>query len=159
MSISSNRRQFLDHRRLGHRLRRACRSSGSLSKLPRVSAEEAKPDPKVVKLSDDIEPLVRLIEETPREKLLEEIAGRIRKGTTLSRSRRGAAPGRRAKRAAAAERGLQVPRGAGRELGPPGEHLVARRASLAADLLGARLFQVVAGRGRARRQLDDGAGR
>jgi hypothetical protein len=53
-----------------------------LGKLPRVSAEEAAPDPKIVRLSSDIEPLVRVIEQTPREKLLEEIAGRIQRGTS-----------------------------------------------------------------------------
>jgi hypothetical protein len=53
-----------------------------LGKLPRVSAQEAQPDPKIVRFTGDIEPLVRVIEETPREKLLEEIAGRIQKGTT-----------------------------------------------------------------------------
>jgi hypothetical protein len=53
-----------------------------LGKLPRVSAEEAQPDPKIVRLSSDIEPLVRTIEATPRDKLLEEIAGRIQQGTT-----------------------------------------------------------------------------
>jgi hypothetical protein len=53
-----------------------------LGKLPRVSAEEARPDPKVVRLSSDIEPLVRLIEQTERNRLLEEVAGRIRGGTT-----------------------------------------------------------------------------
>jgi hypothetical protein len=53
-----------------------------LGRLPRVSAEEARPDPKIVRLSSDIEPLVQTIERTPREKLLEEIAGRIRSGTT-----------------------------------------------------------------------------
>src|SRR5205085_3714910 len=35
-----------------------------------------------VKLSDDIEPLVRLLEETPREKLLEAVGSRIRQGTS-----------------------------------------------------------------------------
>ncbi|MCI0356918.1 MAG: twin-arginine translocation signal domain-containing protein [Planctomycetaceae bacterium] len=53
-----------------------------LGKLPRVSAQEAQPDPKTVRFTSDIEPLVRVIEETPRERLLEEVAGRIRKGTT-----------------------------------------------------------------------------
>src|SRR5436190_6902776 len=81
MSISSSRRQFLTT------AASATAFAGMsqlevLSKLPAVSAEEAKPDPKIVKLSDDIEPLVRLIEDTPQNKLLEEIAGRIRKGTT-----------------------------------------------------------------------------
>ncbi|MGH7138564.1 MAG: hypothetical protein ACREHD_22680, partial [Pirellulales bacterium] len=36
----------------------------------------------VVQLNADIEPLVRLLEEIPRERLLEEVAGRIRAGTT-----------------------------------------------------------------------------
>jgi hypothetical protein len=53
-----------------------------LSKLPRVSAEEAKPDPKIVKLSDDIEPLVRLMEETSRDRVLERVAEKIQGGTT-----------------------------------------------------------------------------
>src|SRR3954463_3501975 len=50
--------------------------------LPRVSAEEAKPDPKIVRFSPEIEPLVRLLEETPREKLLEEVAVKIKAGTS-----------------------------------------------------------------------------
>ncbi len=55
---------------------------GFLSKLPAVSAKDAELDPKVVKLNPEIEPLVRLLEETPRDKLLEEVADRIHKGTT-----------------------------------------------------------------------------
>ena len=53
-----------------------------LAKLRPVSADESQPDTKVVRLSDDIEPLVRVLEETPRERLLEEVAGRIKSGTT-----------------------------------------------------------------------------
>lgn len=53
-----------------------------LDSLPPVSAEESRLDPKLVRLQPDIEPLVRLLEETPRGKLLEEIGARIRKGTT-----------------------------------------------------------------------------
>src|SRR5262249_43077344 len=53
---------------------------GFLGKLPPVSAADAQLDPKVVRLEPEIEPLVRLLEETPREKLLEEVAARIRKG-------------------------------------------------------------------------------
>ena len=53
---------------------------GFLSKLRPVSADEAKLDPKVVRLQPEIEPIVRLLEETPRERLLEEVAGRIKKG-------------------------------------------------------------------------------
>src|SRR5260370_14839694 len=51
-----------------------------LSRLPRVSAEESRLDPKVVQLRPEIEPLVRLLEETPRERLLEEIGLRVHCG-------------------------------------------------------------------------------
>ena len=55
---------------------------GFLSRLPRVSAAEAKLDPKFVQFRPEIEPLVRLLEDTPRERLLEEVAARIKRGTT-----------------------------------------------------------------------------
>jgi hypothetical protein len=72
MSLSNDRRQFLCTAALG--------GLGLLGKLPPVSAEEAKLDPKVVKLDPEIEPLVRLLEETPRDRLLEEVGDRIKKG-------------------------------------------------------------------------------
>src|SRR4026207_2502560 len=72
MSLSNDRRQFLCTAALG--------GLGLLGKLPPVSAEEAKLDPKVVRLDAKIEPLVRLLEETPRDRLLEEVGGRIKKG-------------------------------------------------------------------------------
>jgi hypothetical protein len=53
-----------------------------LVRLPAVSAAGAPPAGGVVRLTADIEPLVVLIEETPREKLLEEVAAKIRSGTT-----------------------------------------------------------------------------
>ena len=46
---------------------------GFLSRLPRVSAAEARLNPSVVRFSAEIEPLVRLLEDTPRERLLEEV--------------------------------------------------------------------------------------
>lgn len=48
--------------------------------LPGVRAEETKLDPSVVRLDPSIEPLVKLLEETPRERLLEEVGSRIRNG-------------------------------------------------------------------------------
>jgi hypothetical protein len=51
-----------------------------LSQFPRVSAEEARLDPNVVRFDANIEPLVRLIEESPRDALLERVAERIRRG-------------------------------------------------------------------------------
>ena len=53
-----------------------------LSRLRPVSADETELDPNIVRLQADIEPLVRLLEDTPRERLLEEVAGKIKAGTT-----------------------------------------------------------------------------
>src|SRR5437899_8747394 len=53
-----------------------------LRRLPRLSAEETRLDPKAVRFHSDIEPLVRFLEETPRERLLEEVASRIHQGLT-----------------------------------------------------------------------------
>ena len=53
---------------------------GFLSRLPLVSAAEAVVEPKMVRFHPDIEPLVRLLEETPRERVLEEVASRIKRG-------------------------------------------------------------------------------
>jgi len=53
-----------------------------LSRLPAVSAAEAKLDHSMVRFLPEIEPLVRLLEETPRQKLLEKVGDRIRRGTT-----------------------------------------------------------------------------
>ncbi|HEY2838547.1 MAG TPA: hypothetical protein VGJ26_05335 [Pirellulales bacterium] len=53
-----------------------------VGKLRPVSAAEAQLDPKIVQFQPEIEPLVRLLEETPRERLLEEVAGRIKAGLT-----------------------------------------------------------------------------
>jgi hypothetical protein len=53
-----------------------------LGSLPPVAAADAQPDPNFVRLSPEIEPLVRVIEDTPRDRLLEEMASRIRAGLT-----------------------------------------------------------------------------
>ena len=53
---------------------------GFLSRLTPVSAEEARLERRTVSLSPEIEPTVRLLEETPRERLLEEFGQRIRHG-------------------------------------------------------------------------------
>jgi hypothetical protein len=55
---------------------------GFLSSLPRVSAAEAAVPPQAVRFGPEIEPLVRLLEDTPRDRLLEEVAARIRRGLT-----------------------------------------------------------------------------
>src|SRR5262245_28536997 len=55
---------------------------GFLSQLPRVTAAEAKLETKFVRFRPEIEPLVRLLEDTPRDKLLDEVGARIKRGTT-----------------------------------------------------------------------------
>jgi hypothetical protein len=51
-----------------------------LSRLGAVRAEETKLEAGMVALHPEIEPLVRFLEETPRERVLEELAGKIRRG-------------------------------------------------------------------------------
>ena len=53
-----------------------------LSKLRPVSATEARLEPTLVRLHPEIEPLVRLLEDTPRAELLEEVAAHLRRGTS-----------------------------------------------------------------------------
>ena len=80
MSARTDRRHFLQTAAAGGALV-GLGDLGFLSQLRPVSADEARLDPKVVRLSPEIEPLVRLLEETPRDRLLEEVAGRIKRGT------------------------------------------------------------------------------
>jgi hypothetical protein len=79
MSMRTDRRRFLQTSAAGGALV-GLGDLGFLSRLGPVSADEAKLDPKVVRLQPEIEPLVRLLEDTPRNRLLEEVAGRIHKG-------------------------------------------------------------------------------
>jgi hypothetical protein len=55
---------------------------GFLGQLPSVSAAEARMNPDLVQLRPEIEPLVRLLEETSRDRLLEEVASRVQRGLT-----------------------------------------------------------------------------
>jgi hypothetical protein len=53
-----------------------------LRELPPVSAEEVRPQRNRVQLSPDIEPLVRMLEDTARERVIEAVVQRIRGGTS-----------------------------------------------------------------------------
>lgn len=55
---------------------------GFLAGLPRVTAAEAILPPNAVQFDPSIEPLVRFLEDTPRERLLEEVGSRLRRGLT-----------------------------------------------------------------------------
>jgi hypothetical protein len=66
-----NRRDFL----------RTTASGAALAGLlPRVSLADARLDPRYVRWGTGLDPLVKLIEETPREKLTEEMGSRVKKG-------------------------------------------------------------------------------
>ncbi len=81
MATRSTRRQFIQTATTGGTLL-GIGGLSFLSRLPRVSADEARLDPKLVQFQPEIEPLVRLIEETPRNKVLEKIASQIHAGTS-----------------------------------------------------------------------------
>ena len=81
MASFSSRRHFLQTVTIGGTLA-VYGNSGSTLGLPPVSAEEVKLGPDIVRLRPAIKPLVRLLEESPRERLVEEFATRIRRGTT-----------------------------------------------------------------------------
>ena len=80
MARTANRRTFLAGA-VGAGAALGLEHLGFLSRLPRVSAAEAQAAGKAaVRLDPSIEPIVRLIEDTPRDLLLEEMAARIRQG-------------------------------------------------------------------------------
>ncbi len=79
MASRQSRRRFLHTAATGGALL-GLGDLGFLGRLPPVSAADAQPEPGRVRLRPEIEPLVTLIEETPRERLLEEVAARIHKG-------------------------------------------------------------------------------
>ena len=81
MSGSHPRRQFLQTAGGSGAILGLCGLEQFLAELKPVPADEAKLDPRKVRFGDDIEPLVRLLEETPRDRVLEEVAGRIKQGT------------------------------------------------------------------------------
>jgi len=53
-----------------------------LGSLPRVTGQQVNAAGDWVRLAADIDPLVRLLEETPRARVLEEVAGKIRRGAS-----------------------------------------------------------------------------
>jgi hypothetical protein len=79
MNLPTSRRAFLKTTATTG----ACLGLGDLSflsHLPGVSGADSQVSPKSVRFQPEIEPLVRLLEETPRERLLEEVAARIKRG-------------------------------------------------------------------------------
>jgi len=76
-----NRRAFIQ-RSTAATMTAALGDLAFLAQLPRVSAAEAKLPARMVQFHPDLEPLVRLLEETPRDRVLEEVAAKIKRGTS-----------------------------------------------------------------------------
>jgi hypothetical protein len=70
MAASPDRRSFLA----------SSAALGFLNGLPAVAAADARVNPDLVKFDSDIEPLVRLLEDSPRGKLLEKVGGLVKNG-------------------------------------------------------------------------------
>ena len=158
MNIRTDRRRFLRASATGGALL-GLGDMGFLSRLGPVSADDATLDPKVVRLQPEIEPLVRLLEETPRARLLEEVAARVRRARlTATCSQRLMLAGVRNVPAALPGVGHKFHAVLVVNSAHLASQKLARHRPLAADLLGARLLQEFAGAGRPRGQLDDGAG-
>ena len=80
MARDLSRRRFLERGCAGSAALLGLSDLSFLSAIPPVSASEAAVPAKAVEMRPEIEPLVRLLEDTPRERLLEEVASRIRRG-------------------------------------------------------------------------------
>lgn len=78
MAASSTRRDFLESTTL------AGAGFAFLGKLPAISAQDVQPQRNLTAVASDLEPLVRLIEDTPRARLIEVAVERIRQGTTYT---------------------------------------------------------------------------
>lgn len=78
MMERESRRRFLATSAAGALV--GCSDFSFLGRLAPVRGEEARLPPHAVQLDAGIEPLVRLLEETPRERVLEEVGQRLRGG-------------------------------------------------------------------------------
>jgi hypothetical protein len=79
MMLPTSRRHFLKTSATASALI-GLRDLSFLSKLPLVTEADAHLEAKSVRFLPEIEPTVRLLEDTPRERLLEEVAARIKRG-------------------------------------------------------------------------------
>jgi len=81
MATLPNRRRFLSNTLTGSAAF-GMAQFGFLQNLPHVTAEETTADPDLAAVHSEVAPLVRLLEETERDKLLERVAEKLRGGTT-----------------------------------------------------------------------------
>jgi hypothetical protein len=81
MSASTHRRTFLKQMAEAGLLANLG-GFAFLNKLPRLSAQDVRGGRNLAPVEADVEPLVRLLEETPRAQVLQAVATRIRNGTS-----------------------------------------------------------------------------
>jgi hypothetical protein len=81
MSASTHRRTFLKQMAEAGLLANLG-GFAFLNSLPRLSAQEVRGGRNLARVEADIEPLVRLLEDTPRAQVLQTVADRIRNGTS-----------------------------------------------------------------------------
>ena len=124
----------------------------SLRTITPLRADDTRVKPEMVKFRPEIEPVVRLLEETPRDRALEVAIAAAQEGALIQESARRTVPGGHPQHQAAAG-GLQVPRRDGDQLGARAGPVVGRQRTAAAAALGARQLQVVAGTGCQGRRL------
>ena len=84
MARDPDRRKFLTTAAAGGALAGAG-DLAFLASLPPASAAETKLSARAVRLDPDIEPLVRLLEETSRDKLLEKVAAELKQGLSYEK--------------------------------------------------------------------------
>ena len=123
-----------------------------------ATADDAKVGPEMVRFRPEIEPVVRWIEETPREQILEKAVAELKAGLSYRVAACGPVPRGHPQHQAAAGR-VQVPRGDGDQLRPPAGPDGRGDRAAAPPLLGARQLQVVPGRRRPRGRLGARPGR
>ncbi len=86
MPHTRTRRQVLQSGLVGSAALLGLSKLDFLSRLPVVAAQDAADARKIVRFAGDVEPLVKLIEETPRDALLEAIAARLKAGASYEQT-------------------------------------------------------------------------
>ena len=109
----------------------------NLRTITPLRADEAQVKPEMVKFRPEIEPVVRLIEETPRDRALEVMIAQLKKGLSYKDLLAGLVPGGHPQHQAAAGR-LQVPRRDGHQFGARAGPIVGRDRAAAPPALGPR---------------------
>ena len=100
----------------------------SLRTITPLRADETRVKPEMVKFRPEIEPVVRLLEDTPRERALEVAIAAAQEGAFVQEFAGGIVPGGHPQHQAAAG-GIQVSRGDGDQLGPRAGSIGGCRAS------------------------------